>query len=63
MEQLSPCYRAQEPQLLTPCATTTESTRPRACDPQQEKPLQWEAHALQLEKSLHSDEDPHSLDK
>ena len=27
---------------------------PRACDQQQEKPLQWEDHALQLESSSHS---------
>ena len=27
---------------------------PRACALQQEKPLQWKAHALQLESSPHS---------
>ena len=41
--------------------------RPRAHAPQQEKPLQWEAwvpqldsspYSLQLEKSLHNNEDP-----
>ena len=32
------------PQLLSPYS--------RACAPQQEKPSQWEAHALQLEKAL-----------
>ena len=39
--------RAREPQLLSPWATTTEARVPRACAPQQEKPTQWEAHALQ----------------
>ena len=32
--------RAHEPQLLSPCATTTEAREPRARAPQQEKPLQ-----------------------
>ena len=40
--------RAREPQLLGPRATTTEARVPRARAPQQEKPLQWEAHAPQL---------------
>ena len=39
--------RAHEPQLLSPHATTTEACAPRAHAPQQEKPPQWEAHALQ----------------
>ena len=39
--------RALEPQLLSLCATTTEAHAPRAHAPQQEKPLQWEAGALQ----------------
>ena len=39
--------RAREPQLLSPHATTTEARAPRACAPQQEKPLPWEAHAPQ----------------
>ena len=39
--------RARESQLLSPRATTTEACAPRACAPQQEKPLQWEAHAPQ----------------
>ena len=30
--------RALEPQLLIPCATTTEARAPGACAPQQEKP-------------------------
>ena len=38
---------AWEPQLLSPRATTTEAHVPRARAPQQEKPLQWEAHAPQ----------------
>ena len=56
------CHGATKPnpQLL-------KSTCPRACAPQQEKPLRWEAHAvwlesslcsLQLEKSPHSTKDP-----
>ena len=32
--------RAHEPQLLSPCATTTEACVPRAHAPQQEKPPQ-----------------------
>ena len=32
--------RAREPKLLSPHATTTEARMPRACAPQQEKPLQ-----------------------
>ena len=39
--------RACEPQLLSPCATTTEARVPRASAPQQEKPPQREAHAPQ----------------
>ena len=31
----------------SPWATTTEAHAPRARAPQQEKPLQWEAHAPQ----------------
>ena len=37
-------YRAYVPQLLSSCAHGL----------QQEKPLQWEAHAVQLESSSHS---------
>ena len=40
-------YWACAPQLLSPCATTTEACAPRARAPQQEKPLQQEAHAPQ----------------
>ena len=43
--------RAREPQLLSPRATTTEAREPRARARQQEKPLQWEARAPQLEKA------------
>ena len=32
--------RAHVPQLLSPCASTTETQVPRACAPQQEKPPQ-----------------------
>ena len=45
---LKPAHsRAWVPQLLSPYATTTEARVPRACAPQQEKPLQWEARAPQ----------------
>ena len=44
---LSLCSRACAPQLLSPCATTTEARAPGARAPQQEKPLQWEARAPQ----------------
>ena len=44
---LSLCSRAREPQLLSPHAATTEAHVPRAHAPQQEKPPQWEACALQ----------------
>ena len=40
-------YWAHKPQLLSPHATTTEARAPRARALQQEKPPQWEAHALQ----------------
>ena len=33
------------PQLLIPCTTTTKACAPRAWALQQEKPLQWGAHA------------------
>ena len=39
--------QACKPQLLDPSAATTEASSPRACALQQEKPLQWEACALQ----------------
>ena len=32
--------RAHKPQLLSPCATTTEACAPRACALQQQKPPQ-----------------------
>ena len=58
VEQLSlhttttePASRACEPQLLSPCAAATEARVPRARAPQQEKPLQWETCAPQLEKT------------
>ena len=39
---------------LNPSARTTEVHTPRARALQQEKPLQWEAHSLQLESGPHS---------
>ena len=35
------------PQLLSPCATTTEAHVPGAHAPQQEKPPQWDTHTPQ----------------
>ena len=64
---LSLYSRAREPQLLSPCATTTEAHVPRAHAPQQEKLQQWEAHAPQRRvapalhdqrKAAQSNEDP-----
>ena len=48
--------RAQELQLLSPCAATTEAHTPGEYAPQQEKPLQWETRtpqqsSLQLKKA------------
>ena len=40
-----------QPALWSLWAAATESSRSRACAPQQEKPPQWEAHALQLESN------------
>ena len=45
--------RSQMPQSNL-SSTITEACTPRACAPQKEKPLQWEAHAPQLESSHHS---------
>ena len=42
-----PCAMEQ----LSPYTVTSEACVPRACAPQQEKPLQWEAHAPRLESS------------
>ena len=42
---VSLCSRAQGPRLL-------KLAHPRACAPKQERPLQWEPRALQLESSL-----------
>ena len=49
---LSLCSTAHEPQLLSPCSTTTEARAPTAHAPQQEKPPQWEVHALQRRVAL-----------
>ena len=35
-----------------------QSEHPKARGPQQEKPLQCEAHMLKLEKTTHSNKDP-----
>ena len=39
------CSRAQELQLLSPYATTSEAYVPKTWAQQQEKALQWETHA------------------
>ena len=46
---------ARAPQLLKPV--------PRARAPQQEKPPQWEAHALQLEKARAQQQRPNAAKK
>ena len=51
MEQQSPHATTPEPVFQSPGAATTEALAPGVCSPQQEKPLQWEAHAPQLESS------------
>ena len=51
---LSLCFRAHELHLLSPRATATEACLPRACAPQQEKPLQSEARTPQLKSSPHA---------
>ena len=63
---LSLCWRAWEPQLLSPLTQLLKPESPKARARQQEKPPQWEVRALQrrvaplttTEKSLHSNEDP-----
>ena len=52
LQLLSLHFRALEPQLLSPRATTTEPCAPRARAPQQEKPPQWEARAPQQRVAL-----------
>ena len=47
LQPVSHNYWARVPQLLSPCATTTEASTPRACAPWQERPPQWEAYAPQ----------------
>ena len=63
---LTPWAATTEPVLWSPWAATTEAHAPRAHALQQEKPLRWakaitalkcSPDSLQLEKSLHSNED------
>ena len=49
--QLGLCATATEPACPSPRAVTTEAWAPRASTLQQEKPPQWEARALLLERS------------
>ena len=46
-----PIHHATEPILWSPWVTATEACVPRAHALQWEKPLQWEAPELQLEKA------------
>ena len=66
-EQINPCATTTEPVLQSPEPQLLKPTHPRACSVQGEKPPWWEAHSpqlesspcsWQLEKSLHSGEDP-----
>ena len=47
LEPASHNYWARVPQLLSPCAATTEARTPRAHAPQQEKPPQGETRTPQ----------------
>ena len=47
---------------MCPRTATTEAHAPRACAPQQEKPLEQAAHTLQLEKACMHQQRP-STDK
>ena len=51
VEQLSPCVETTEPVLWSLGAATAEAHELRAHALQQEKPLQWEAHAMWLEST------------
>ena len=50
-EWLSPLATTTKPVLYSPWFAITEAPGPKAQSPQQEKPLQWEAHTPQLESS------------
>ena len=65
LEPVSHNYWAHVPQLLSPRATTTEARSPRACAPQQEKPPQGEARALQrrVAPARHNQRKPASNNK
>jgi len=58
LEQLSPCTTTTEPALQGPGAAATAAHRPGACAPPQEKPAQGEACTQQLEKPVHSSQEP-----
>ena len=63
------CHRATEPATSTEPvlqilrAATSEAHAPQVCALQQEKPLQWEAHALQLQSSHHKQRKAHAAMK
>ena len=65
-QPLSLCSRAQELQLLSSPTATAEACKPLSPCSATGKPLQWQAHASQLEsnpyspqeKSLHGNKDP-----
>ena len=53
---------AREPKALSPHAAATEVHAPRACALQQEKPAQWEARSLQLEKAYTQQQTPNAAE-
>ena len=63
--------RAHEPQLLSPCTTTTESHMPRACAPQREATAmrspctatKSSLHSPQLEKACAQQRRPNAANK
>ena len=63
------CHRATkpaatiEPVLQSLGAAATEAHVPQVYAPQKEKPLQWEAHALQRESSHHNQRKAHAAMK
>ena len=72
LQLLSLCSRAQEPQLLSPCATATEAIRPQSpCSETREAITERNLSAatrnspyfLQLEKSPSSNKDPAQQNK
>ena len=57
-QPLSLCSRTWELQLQRPRMQLLKPACPRASSQEQDKPLQWEAHALHLQSNAHSNKDP-----